>query len=131
MIADRDLDKNEKSLRELLFNSSDFKSSDFASGDRRYRLFYLDNTMIDDQTVQDHIIRPLLNNTNVNIREAVSILDCTETELLSDAANALIEGKTILQLKGELKLYLLKTELVKERSVNIPINERVLRGPHC
>ncbi|ODG92205.1 spore gernimation protein GerA [Gottfriedia luciferensis] len=129
MIADRDLDKNEKSLRELLFNSSDFKTSDFKTGERHYRLFYLD-TMIEDKTVQDHIIRPLLNNTNVNIREAVSILDFTETELLSDAANALIEGKTILQLKGELKLYLLRTELVKERSINFPINERVLRGSH-
>lgn len=129
MIADRNLDKNEKSLRELLFNSSDFKSSDFGNGDRRYRLFYLD-TMIDDKSVQEFIIRPLLNNTNVSVREAVSILDYNETELLSEALDALIEGKTVLQIDGESKLYLLRTELVKERSINIPLNERVLRGSH-
>ncbi|MFF2876494.1 spore germination protein [Gottfriedia sp. NPDC057991] len=129
MLADRNLDKNEKSLRELLFNSSDFKSSDFGNGDRRYRLFYLD-TMIDDKSVQEFIIRPLLNNTNVRVREAVNILDYSETELLSVASNALVEGKTIIQIDGESKLYLLRTELVKERSINIPINERALRGSH-
>ncbi|PEL13420.1 spore germination protein [Bacillus sp. AFS017336] len=129
MIADRDLEKNEKSLRELLFNSSDFKFSDFASNDRHYRLFYL-NTMIDDKSVQEFIIRPLLNNTNGSVREAVSILDYSETELLSVAVNALVEGKTVLQIEGDTKLYLLRTELIKERSVNIPINERVLRGSH-
>ncbi|PEJ49343.1 spore germination protein [Bacillus sp. AFS002410] len=129
MIADRDLEKNEKSLRELLFNSADFKFSDFGSGDRHYRLFYL-NTMIDDKSVQEFIIRPLLNNTNGSVREAVSILDYNETELLSVAVNALVEGKTALQIEGDKKLYLLRTELIKERSVNIPINERVLRGSH-
>ncbi|KQL36332.1 spore gernimation protein GerA [Bacillus sp. FJAT-25509] len=129
MIADRDLDKNEKSLRELLFNSSDFKSSDFGSNDRRYRLFYLDS-MIDDKSVQEFIIRPLLNNTNVSVREAVSILDYNETELLSIASNALIEGKSVVQIDGQPKFYLLRTELVKERPVNSPINERVLRGSH-
>ncbi|PET56000.1 spore germination protein [Bacillus sp. AFS001701] len=129
MIADRNLDKNEKTLRELLFNSSDFKTSNFGSDYRRYRLFYLD-TMIEDTVVQEHIIRPLLYNTNVSVREAVSILDYSETELLSVALNAMIEGKTVVQIEGDAKLYLLRTELVKERSLNIPLNERVLRGSH-
>ncbi|PEL08378.1 spore germination protein [Bacillus sp. AFS017336] len=129
MIADRNLDKNEKLLRELLFNSSDFKSSNFETGNRIYRLFYLD-TMIEYAIVQEHIIRPLLNNTNVSVHEAVSILDYSETDLLSVASNGLIEGKTVVQIEGESKLYLLRTELVKERSVNIPLNERVLRGSH-
>jgi spore germination protein KA len=46
MKADRSLDINEKSLKAMLFHSSDFKTSDFVAGDRHYRLFYLD-TMID------------------------------------------------------------------------------------
>ncbi|MGG0175903.1 spore germination protein [Gottfriedia acidiceleris] len=129
MIADRDLDKNEKSLRELLFNSSDFKSSNFESGDRHFRIFYLD-TMIEDTLVQEHIIRPLLNHPTGSVREAVSILDYSETELLSVASNALIEGKTVVQIEGDSKFYLLRTELIKERTVNIPLNERVLRGSH-
>ncbi|PEC50062.1 spore germination protein [Bacillus sp. AFS077874] len=129
MIADRNLDKNESSLRELLFNSSDFKSSNFGSNDRPYRLFYMD-TMIDDKSVQEYIIRPLLNNPNVSVRDAVSILDYSETELLSEATNAIIEGKSVVQIDGESKFYLLRTELVKERSVNVPMNERVLRGSH-
>lgn len=129
MKADLLLEKNEKSLRGMLFNSSDFKYSDFEVGDRRYRLFYLE-TMIESATVQDHIIRPLLTNINGSVREAVSILDYSETDLLTDASKALVEGKTVVQINGEAKFYLLGTELTKERSVNIPLNERALRGSH-
>lgn len=127
MKAATSLDNNEKSLQEMLFHSSDFKSSDFTAGDRRYRLFYMD-TMIDLNVVQDHIMRPLLQQSDVSVREAVSILDYCETELLSDAAKALVEGKTVVQIDGEATLYLLKAELKKERTVALPVNERVLRG---
>ncbi|PAE38611.1 spore germination protein [Bacillus sp. 7884-1] len=127
MKADRSLDINEKSLKAMLFQSSDFKTSDFVAGDRHYRLFYLD-TMIDLAVVQEHIIRNLLGNTHFSVRDAVSILDYKETDLLSDASKALVEGKTVVQIEGEAKFYLLGTELNKERAVNIPVNERVLRG---
>lgn len=127
MKVDPSLDRNEKSLQEMLFQSSDFQSSDFSVGDRHYRLFYLD-TMIELAVVQDHIIRPLLRYPDLSVREAVTILAYSETELLSDASNALVAGKTVVQIEGEAKLYLLGTELKKERAVNIPVNERVLRG---
>jgi spore germination protein KA len=58
----------------------------------------------------------------------VSILDYSETDLLSVASKALVKGKTVVQIEGEAKLYLLGTKLNKERAVNIPVNERVLRG---
>jgi spore germination protein KA len=119
--------QNETALKDLLSQSSDFKSSDLLVGNRSYRLFYLE-TMIESAVVQDHIVLPLLRHADIMVREAVSVLDYSETELLPTAANSLIEGKTVLQIDGEPKLYLLGTELKKERSVNIPINERVLRG---
>lgn len=127
MKASPSLDINKTGLEEMLGHSSDFKTSDVASGDRRYRLFYMD-TMIDLPAVQDHIVRPLLRRTDTSVREAVSILEYDETELLSAAAKALVEGKTLVQEEGEAKFQLFGTELKKERSVNIPINERVLRG---
>jgi spore germination protein KA len=127
MRADRSLDKNEKSLQEMLFHSSDFKSSDFVAGDRHFRLFYLD-TMIELAVVQEHIIRPLLGNTDVSVREAVSILDYGETDLITVASTAIVTGKTVVQIEGEAKLYLLGTELNKERAINFPMNERTLRG---
>ncbi|WP_223593315.1 spore germination protein [Neobacillus bataviensis] len=127
MKADRSLDITEKSLQEMLFHSSDFQSSDFVAGDRHFRLFYLD-TMIELAVVQEHIIRPLLHNGDVSVREAVSILDYSETDLISVGSTALVEGKTVVQIEGEAKLYLLGSELSKERAVNIPVNERVLRG---
>ncbi|WHZ05029.1 spore germination protein [Neobacillus sp. YX16] len=127
MIADQSLDQNEKSLKEMLFHSSDFKSSDFVAGHRHFRLFYFD-TMIEFAVVQDHIIRPLLRNADISVRDAVTILEYSETDLLSVASQALVEGQTVVQIEGEPKLYLLGTQLNKERAVNIPVNERVLRG---
>ena len=127
MKADRSLDQNENSLQEMLFHSSDFKTSDFVAGDRHYRLFYLD-TMIELAVVQEHIIRPLLGNSDVSVREAVSILEYSETDLITVASTAIVAGKTVVQIEGEAKFYVLGTELNKERAVNIPVNERVLRG---
>lgn len=127
MKADQSADKNKKMLQELLSDSSDFKTSTFAAGDSCCYLFYL-NTMVDPVVVQDHIIRPLLGLKQYAVREAISILDYSETELISAALMALVEGKTVLQIDNEAKLYLLGTELSKERSINIPMNERVLRG---
>ncbi|PEJ51255.1 spore germination protein [Bacillus sp. AFS002410] len=129
MKADTSLEQNEKSLRELLGDSSDFKTTDVETGDRHYRLFYLD-TMVESAKIQEHIIRPLLQLKNSSVKEAVSILDYNETDLLSVASNELVEGKTVVQLEGEATLYLLGTEIIKERAVNFPMNERVLRGSH-
>ncbi|MDM5331622.1 spore germination protein [Neobacillus sp. CF12] len=127
MKADRSLDQNEKSLQEMLFHSSDFKTSDFVAGHRHFRLFYFD-TMIELTVVQEHIIRPLLGNSDVSVREAVSILEYSETDLITVASTAIVAGKTVVQIEGEAKFYVLGTELNKERAVNIPVNERVLRG---
>jgi spore germination protein KA len=129
MNVDLSLDKNEESLHAMLSHSSDFKSSEFTAGEHRYRLFYLD-TMIELAVVQEHIIRPLLQRPEVSVREAVSILDYSETGLLAEAAKALIEGKTVLQIEGQARLYLLDAALHKERSINVPVNEKVLRGSH-
>ncbi|GMK37336.1 germination protein KA [Paenibacillus sp. CCS19] len=118
---------NTRTLQELLSNSSDFQTTDLTVGSRQYRLFYLD-TMIDYAIVQEHIIKPLFVHTNAAIREAVSVLQSSETVLLSEALTALIEGKTLIQIEGESTLYILGTALSKERSINIPVNERVLRG---
>ncbi|MFC3745567.1 spore germination protein [Paenibacillus sp. GCM10012306] len=127
MNADQSAEKNKKMMNELLSESSDFKTSTFVAGERCCYLFYL-STMVDPAVVQEHIIRPLLGLKQFTVREGISILDYNETELVSTALMALIEGKTVLQIDKEAKFYLLGTELSKERSINIPMNERVLRG---
>lgn len=123
------LDANEKKLRDMLFQTSDFKTSDVRVGEHWYRLYYL-NSMIDTTLVQEHIIRPLLHNQYKSVREAVTILDYQETEWLSEVSKALVTGKTVVQKNGETICYLLDTEQKNDRSVTIPMNERVLRGSH-
>ncbi|WP_225442709.1 spore germination protein [Paenibacillus lycopersici] len=92
-----------------------------------YRLYYL-NTLIDPDAVQTDILRPLLLRPHDPVHEVVSILDFAETDRLEDAVHAIMDGKLALHRAGEDKLYLLGADLKKERSINIPINERVLRG---
>lgn len=127
MKSDRSIANNTTEIQKQLSNSSDFETTDITVGDRLYRLYYL-NTMIEFSIVQEHVIRPLLVHKNVDFREAVSILQFSETELLPEALTALVEGKTIAQVEGEPTLYLLGTALNKERTINLPVNERVLRG---
>ncbi|XRG79013.1 spore germination protein [Rossellomorea sp. GAMAL-10_SWC] len=123
------LDSNEKNLRDMLFHTSDFKTSDVRAGEHWYRLYYL-NSMAEKTIVQEHIIRPLLHNHHTSVREAVTILDYQETESLLDVSKALVAGKTVVQKNGETICYLLDTELTNDRTVSIPMNERVLRGSH-
>ncbi|MFD4703884.1 spore germination protein [Gottfriedia sp. NPDC058432] len=123
------LDANEKNIRDMLFHTSDFKTSDVRVGEQWYRLYYL-KSMIDTTLVQEHIIRPLLHTHYTSVREAVTILDCQETEWLSEVSKALVAGKTVVQKYGETICYLLDTELSNDRTVSIPLNERVLRGSH-
>ncbi|MBD3919342.1 spore germination protein [Paenibacillus sp. PR3] len=127
MQSDRLTSNNTRVIQEQLSNSSDFQTHDLTAGNRHFRLYYL-NTMIEYAIVQEHIIRPLLVHTDVDIREAVSVLHASETELLTDAITAVIEGKTVVQIEGETTLYIYGTALNKERSINVPVNERVLRG---
>jgi Bacillus/Clostridium GerA spore germination protein. len=127
MESSQQLANNTTAIQEMLSNSSDFQTTDFTAGGRHYRLYYLD-TMIELAAVQEHLISPLLLQDNVSVREAVSILNVSETQLLTDALTAIIEGKTVVQIEGDATLYLCATALNKERSINIPVNERVLRG---
>ncbi|MEK3884479.1 spore germination protein [Paenibacillus sp. PL2-23] len=127
MISKPGTANNYEQLGKQLHNSSDFKSRLLHAGEHRYRLFYMDS-MIDPKIVQDHIIQPLLQQPGVPVGEAVTILNYAETDWLPEAAKAIIEGKSVLQREGDATLYLLDTPLNKERSINIPVNERALRG---
>ncbi|QHW33674.1 spore germination protein [Paenibacillus rhizovicinus] len=119
--------ETEQYFKQLFAEQSDFQAKRLAIGESDYRLFYFD-TLIDSGVVQEFILKPLMLHPEAEIQDVVSILDNTETERLEEAVQAVLYGKTVLQLDGENKLYLLGTDLKKERSINIPINERVLRG---
>lgn len=114
-------------FEQLFSDQSDFQTKQLLIGGIRYKLYYMD-TLIDSFHVQEFILKPLLSRPLDAVREVVSILDYAETEQIEDAVEAIIHGKTVLHRDGESKLYLLGTNLKKERAVNIPTNERVLRG---
>ncbi|WP_308639768.1 spore germination protein [Paenibacillus silvisoli] len=121
------IEETERHLQTLFSEQSDFQAKKLIIGEREYRLFYFD-TLIDPSSVQDFILKPLLLRPHDPIGDVVAILDYTETEDMEQAVQAIMYGKTVLQRSGECRLYLLGADLKKERSINIPTNERVLRG---
>ncbi|MDR6550626.1 spore germination protein KA [Paenibacillus qinlingensis] len=116
-------------LKDAVSHSTDFvmKSMDFAHC--KYGLFYLE-TMVDSEVFQDHIVRPISLRPDLAVKEVVTIRVMKESDDIQEAIAAIVKGQTVLQKEGETTLYLLGTEQKKERAINIPTNERVLRGPH-
>jgi spore germination protein KA len=121
------IELTEQYFKQLFSEQSDFQSKQLLIGETEYRLFYFD-TMIDSTLVQDFILKPLLLRPQDAVRDVVSILDYAETEQLEEAVQAIMYGKVVLHRGSENRLYLLGVDLKKERSINIPTNERVLRG---
>lgn len=119
--------ETEQYLKQLLADQSDFQVRPLNIGGTDFRLFYMD-TLIDSELVQDFVLKPLLSRPNDPIHDVVSILDYTASDNLQEAVYAMMFGKTVIQRDGEAKLHLLGTDIKKERSINIPTNERVLRG---
>ncbi|CAH1202177.1 Spore germination protein B1 [Paenibacillus allorhizoplanae] len=116
-------------LKEAVSSSTDFVMKVMSFDHCEIRLFYLE-TMIDTTVFQDHVVRPLSLRPDLDISDVVTVRIINKVEDLHAAVEGIIEGKTIVQKEGFSTLYILGTELKKERAVNIPMNERVLRGPH-
>ncbi|MGO4499216.1 spore germination protein [Paenibacillus sp. 2RAB27] len=114
-------------FNQLFSEQSDFQSKQLLIGGTVFKLFYFD-TLVDSTLVQDFILKPLFLRPPDSVRDAVTILDYAETEHLEEAVQAILYGKVVLYQEGDSKLYLLGVDLKKERSINIPTNERVLRG---
>ncbi|GLX67825.1 spore germination protein [Paenibacillus glycanilyticus] len=117
----------EKALKEIFAEQSDFQTQRLILDGAEFGLFYFD-TLIDPYQVQEFILKPLQSRPHEAIRDSITIIDLTESTDLAAAAQAAVDGKTLLQRNGESLLYLLSADLKKERAVNIPTNERVLRG---
>jgi Bacillus/Clostridium GerA spore germination protein. len=124
---DVSVDAMEQIISMHFSEQSDFRARRMSLGEKECIVCYLD-TLIDPMHVQEYILKPLLNRPLDAIRQVVSILDYSETDQLEEAAQAILYGKAVLYREGESHFYLLGADLKKERSINIPSNERVLRG---
>lgn len=116
-----------RQLVDAFSSSTDLAMKTMRFAECEYRLFYLD-TMIDTAVFQDHVVKPLTQRPGEGIQETLTLREIKATEDFEAAVHGIVHGKTVLQKDGESTLYVLGTELKKERQVNIPSNERVLRG---
>ncbi|MFD0670735.1 spore germination protein [Cohnella sp. GCM10027633] len=127
MKIDSFADETEQRLEQLFSGQSDYRSRRLTIGGTACRLIYMD-TLVDSSLVQQFVLTPLLDRPSEPVRDVVTVLDYAETESLEEAAKAIVEGYTVLLRDGDRSLYLLGTQLKKERALTIPFNERVIRG---
>lgn len=127
MKRDTSVEAIEQVIKPYFSEQSDFRTRRMSLGGKEICVYYLE-TLIDPTNVQDFILKPLLARPHDAIRHIVSILDYSETEQPEEAVQAILLGKTVLHREGESTFYILGADLKKERTINIPTNERVLRG---
>ncbi|WP_441989477.1 spore germination protein [Paenibacillus sp. 2RAB27] len=97
--------------------------------------------LIDKQYLNDHILKPLMLTSSQEFAKAVSrpmkefllndiLYACegrTETGL-NEIIQAIVEGKTVLQVDGITDAFIFSTRHVDKRSITQPETEQVIRG---
>ncbi|MDQ6420634.1 spore germination protein [Paenibacillus sp. LHD-117] len=122
-----DAERNGEWFREQLTSSSDLVLKKLTIEDYHYLMVYLE-PMVDTDTINENVIKPLQENPSKPYTSVISMLDNKPTDTLEDALDAVVNGKSVIQKDGESYCLLLGTELNNDRAVNIPVNERVIRG---
>jgi len=131
-----ELHENIEALQTMMGHSVDFVFRILTISDnRRAGLFYLEG-MIDIQTMQDHIIRPLMDRTREHeitteyIKDrVVEVGNVTLAYSISDALEQVIAGSLLILIDGSSEGLLLAIEGWEERAVTESTTQSVVRGP--
>jgi spore germination protein KA len=94
-------------------------------------IFYIPS-LTDLNMVDEHIIKPLLLNSNKEAKEVSSIISASsinEEPKIKKAIKELNTGNTLLIIDGEPRCYVIHSSTAAGRSVEKPQNETTLLGP--
>ncbi|UUZ84898.1 spore germination protein [Paenibacillus sp. P26] len=123
-------------LREAIGHSPDVVFRSFHLGDgREVALVYVDG-LVDKAAVQEQVIKPLLehgeafNHNEVFVKTVISLAEVKKAQPLEDCILEILSGNTVLLVEGEEVPLVLGTAGNKGRSIDEPVAEAVIRGPH-
>ncbi|MFC4402214.1 spore germination protein [Gracilibacillus xinjiangensis] len=142
-----ELEDNKKEIYRLLGNSSDLVTREFQLGKIKpinARILFLDG-LIDKEFIQNYLLNPLINDLretksdeNVpDVRElyqyikdfTITTAELTEIKNFKDLLEHLLAGDTILLIDGIAKGFAVGARGAKERGVEEPTTQKVVRGP--
>ncbi|WP_430482915.1 spore germination protein [Rossellomorea marisflavi] len=101
-------------------------------------IIHLDG-LIDTETVQNHVVKPLLQPLNTEVlkeslinqivESTIESADVKVTSQYQDIINAIVKGNTIILINGYDKAIIVPSVSWKERSIEQTTGERSPRGP--
>ncbi|MGM8216668.1 spore germination protein [Bacillaceae bacterium W0354] len=111
---------NDVQFRDIHINSKNIKAS----------LLFI-NTISDMQLIDEHVINPLLTNSDPNkkVSDIISIQSVVVSKSIKEIVTNVNKGNLALFIDGEEQAYIVSTSKFEGRSVEQPQNEIVVKGP--
>ncbi|WP_301172965.1 spore germination protein [Brevibacillus nitrificans] len=128
MLAD-ELEATIRSIQYGLSHSDDLICKVFSLGDRKCAILYLES-LADQEKIRETILKPLLNISEDGLTRYLAVMEEERTSCEQRAMSKLLQGDALFLIDEEPVAYVMDTAANKERSLTIPINERVIRGSH-
>jgi spore germination protein KA len=115
-------------IKEGLFLTDDLTIRDLVFNDRQIKLMFI-NSIVDVNSLQSNVIKPIQENPFGEIKEVVSGSEMINTTDLQVGLDALVDGYCLL-VQEEESLFLISAPKSKTTHQIEPENEKVIRGSH-
>ncbi|KGR76040.1 spore germination protein [Ureibacillus sinduriensis] len=133
----RSLESNLNTI-EILYTipkNSDIKIRKFSYGEMKREAFvvYI-SSITDGQKIDEHIIRPLLNNTtstdddDVDIENVITAETITTVNVVGEAVKGVNSGNAVVFIEGKDCAYIISTSKFEGRGIEKAENEVVIKG---
>lgn len=132
----RDLDKNVRFIKEVLYESPDLVCRNVDTDGVRVYLVYFES-ITDKEIIQEHILKPLgsfspreLKLANLQEGGRLTAARVQRIEYMDKGINAILDGMALLVVDGIPHAYAIDVKKVERRNVAEPSTEPVVKGPH-
>ncbi|WP_127587181.1 spore germination protein [Paenibacillus koleovorans] len=127
-----DLEQNERKLRQLFPNCSDLVFRNVRLNAKTECLVVYLTTLVDEQVIEEHILKPLLASSESlkpYPEDRISVGKIERTKQGQELVRQLLHGYTAILTSMNEQAWLVRTNGGKQRSLEEPSSEPVIRGP--
>lgn len=129
-----DLSENLSMINEVLGENNDIITREFFTNDSRASIIFT-RGLVDTAIINNNILKPLMFNPideekiPYSLKEMLPVSECHEESDLSAITSYILRGETALLHEKSNTAIILKTSDSKDRSIEEPVTEQVVRGP--
>lgn len=122
-------EENVRLIRQMMHNSNDLQIKEVPRQNGAMTLLFLE-TLTDNTLIKEQILAPLLHNPGTAIRDLLPAVTINAVDDLNEAITFLLRGFVILLGSGQNQIICIEARSNYTRSVEEPVNEKVVRGAH-